>query len=71
MDNQNIVQAAAIEAVKSAPPVAVTGAMIAGMTLSDWVTVLTGVYVLLQIAVLLLKAWRERRAEREQKGIAP
>lgn len=71
MDNQNIVQAAAIEAVKSAPPVAVTGAMIAGMTLSDWVTVLTGIYVLLQIAVLLLKAWRERRAECKQEGTAP
>lgn len=71
MDNQNIVQATAIEAVKSAPPVAVTGAMIAGMTLSDWVTVLTVIYLLLQIAVLLLKVWRERRAEREQKGIAP
>lgn len=71
MDNQNIVQAAAIEAVKSAPPVAVTGAMIAGMTLSDWVTVLTGIYVLLQIAVLLLKAWRERLAERKQEGTAP
>jgi len=70
MDNQNIVQAAAIEAVKSAPPVAVTGAMIAGMTLSDWVTVLTGIYVLLQIAVLLRKVLRERRAERKQEGTA-
>lgn len=43
----------AAEAAKAAPPVAVASAMIAGMTINDWVTVLTGLYVLLQIFVFL------------------
>lgn len=65
MDNQSFVQGAVIEAAKSAPPVAVTGAMIAGMSISDWVAVLTGLYVLLQIVVLIRKEARERRARQE------
>lgn len=61
MADHNLFQDAVIEAAKSAPPVAVTGAMIAGMSISDWVAILTGLYVLLQIAVLLRKEWREKR----------
>lgn len=63
MADNNLTQIAGLEAVKSAPPVVVTGAAIAGMSLSDWVTVLTGIYVLLQIALLLYKFVRERRAD--------
>ncbi|SER25816.1 Phage holin T7 family, holin superfamily II [Azotobacter beijerinckii] len=64
MADQNLFQAAAIEAAKSAPPVAVTSAVIAGMSISDWVAILTGIYVLLQIVVLVRKLLRERKAER-------
>ena len=63
MADNNLTKIAGLEAVKSAPPVVVTGTAIAGMSLSDWVTVLTGIYVLLQIAVLLYKFVRERRAD--------
>jgi hypothetical protein len=66
MADHNLLQDAAIEAAKSAPPVAVTGAMIAGMSISDWVAILTGLYVLLQIALLLRKEWREKRGEGER-----
>lgn len=68
MADHNLLQDAAIEAVKSAPPVAVTGAMISGMSISDWVAILTGLYVLLQIAVLLRKEWREKRLRSGQEA---
>jgi hypothetical protein len=61
MADHNMLQDIAVEAAKSAPPVAVTGALIAGMSISDWVAILTGLYVLLQIGVLLRKELRERR----------
>lgn len=63
MADNNLTQLAGLEAIKSTPPVIVTGAAISGMSLSDWVTVLTGVYVLLQISVLLYRFVRERRAD--------
>lgn len=68
MADHNLLQDAALEAVKSAPPVAVTGAMIAGMSISDWVAILTGLYVLLQIALLLRKEWRDKRMRGSGEG---
>lgn len=68
MADHNLLQDAVIEAAKSAPPVAVTGAMIAGMSISDWVAILTGLYVLLQIAILLRKEWREKRLRETGEG---
>ncbi len=56
----------AAEVTKSAPPLAVTGAMIAGMSISDWVAILTGLYVLLQIVVLVRKERREKRLRGEE-----
>lgn len=43
------------EVVKSAPPVAVTSAMIMGISVSDWAAIVTITYVSLQIFFLLRK----------------
>lgn len=61
MADHNLLQDIAAEAMKSAPPVAVTGALFVGMSISDWVAILTGLYVLLQIGVLVRKELREKR----------
>lgn len=63
MTDHNLLQSATAEAAKSAPPVAITGAMIAGISISDWVAILTGIYVLLQIGFLLRRELRKRREE--------
>jgi hypothetical protein len=47
----------AVEAVKAAPPVAVTGSIMAGMSPADWITVLTIIYLALQIGLLIPKYW--------------
>jgi len=47
----------AIETAKGAP--AVAGAVAASMTLNEWVAVATGIYILVQIAYLVRKWWRE------------
>lgn len=53
-----------IAAAGAAPPVAAATAVVTGMTLQDWVLVLTLVYLVLQIGFLLFKWWREwRRAK--------
>lgn len=56
----------AVSAVaKLAPPLTVGGLTIAGMSLSDFVLVLTGIYAVLQIGCLLydrlIKPRREKR----------
>lgn len=65
---QEIAQDSAIAAaVKAAPPVAVTGAVLSGLTLADWVAILTLAYLALQIGLLVpkyldqFKAWRNAR----------
>ncbi|MNG25019.1 hypothetical protein D3C84_1098120 [compost metagenome] len=47
------------EVVKSAPPLAVTSAMIMGITVSDWAAIVTIVYVSLQIFFLLRKQFNK------------
>lgn len=49
------IQEVTAEVVKSAPPLAVTGAMIMGISVSDWAAIVTIIYVSLQIFVLLRK----------------
>ena len=51
-------QDAANEAAKAIPPVAVVAATASGMTLNDWVLVVTLIYLVLQIAHLLFKWYR-------------
>lgn len=57
----------AVEAAKGAP--AVAGAVAASLTLNEWVAVTTGIYILVQIAYLLRKWWREEHEpERRKRG---
>lgn len=48
-----------VEAVKAAPPVAVSGAMLFGMTPAEWVTALTVLYLVLQIGLLVPRYWEQ------------
>lgn len=57
--------AAQSAAIKSIPPVAVGGLSAAGVSLEDWVLIVTLFYLALQIAYLVYKFVRERRAEAE------
>jgi hypothetical protein len=41
------------EAVKASPPVAVVGLALGGITLQDWVFILTLIYLVLQITWLV------------------
>lgn len=45
---------------KAAPPIAVSTAAIAGLSLQDWVLIATLAYTLLQIALLIRKFFREK-----------
>jgi hypothetical protein len=49
------------EALKGTP--AVAGTVAAALTLNEWVAILTGIYVLVQLAYLLRKWWREEKKE--------
>lgn len=63
----SIIQDVAVEATKSAPPVAVTGAIVMGMTPSDWVTILTLAYLVLQIYFSILKNRREAKESKDKE----
>lgn len=56
------------EAARSAPPVAVTTAMIAGLSVSDWAAILTIIYVALQI-FFLLKRQFSKKTEPEKEVV--
>lgn len=43
----------AVEAAKAAPPVTVVGMTLGGVSLQEWVLILTAVYTVLQIGFLL------------------
>ncbi|NVZ61244.1 hypothetical protein [Pseudomonas gingeri] len=57
----NATQDIALEAAKAAPPVAVSGAMLLGMSPNDWIAALTVLYLLLQIGLLLPRYWSQFR----------
>ena len=59
--------AVAAAAAKAAPPVAVSGAMIAGVPMSDIVLFLTAIYLLFQIGYLGWK-WAKEWRESDKKG---
>ncbi len=44
-----------LEAGKAAPPVAVSSIMVAGLSLQEWVLIVTLLYTVLQIGVLAYK----------------
>lgn len=43
----------AVEAVKAAPPVTVVGMTLGGVSLQEWVLILTAVYTVLQLGFLI------------------
>ena len=47
------------EAIKAAPPIAVAGADVAGLSLPEWVLVATLIYTLLQIYLLVRRIIRK------------
>lgn len=68
----------AFEGAKAAPPIAVSGAMLFGMTPADWITALTLLYLLLQIGLMVPKyrdqfrTWRqERKAQKQDAACQP
>lgn len=56
-----------IEAAKSAPPAIVTAMHLGGLSLADWVAILTMLYLALQIGLLLprylekLRNWQQKK----------
>jgi len=47
------------EALKSAPPVSVVGATVIGVSLEEWVLVLTALYTLFQLVYFLRARYKE------------
>ncbi len=72
MADHSFIQDAALEGLKASPPVAVSGAIVAGITVADWITAMTLAYLLLQIGLLIpryieqWKLWRQDRDERDE-----
>lgn len=58
----NATQDVTLEAAKATPPIVVSGAMLFGMTPTEWVTALTVLYLLLQIGLLIPRYWSQIRA---------
>lgn len=54
---QHVAEVGAVTA-KITPPVVVSGMVIAGYTLQDWLIVLTIIYTVIQIVLLLPKLWQ-------------
>lgn len=55
---------AAVEALKATPPAAVSGMALWGISLEDWVFILTAIYLILQMIFLLRdKLWARKRKD--------
>ena len=54
---QHIAEVGVVTA-KVAPPVVVSGMVVAGYPLQDWLIVLTIIYTVIQIVLLLPKLWQ-------------
>ena len=57
-------------AIKTAPPIAVTASAGAGISLQDWVFIVTIVYTVLQAAYLVYKFLHERAERRAARAAA-
>jgi hypothetical protein len=55
-------------AVKDAPPFAVGGLTLFGVTLSDWVLILTAIYTIIRI-VAEIRQWRARKQDDSRSTI--
>ena len=67
MDNsQHLESGLTMAAIKTSPPVIVTGVTLAGVQLQDWLIMATILYTLIQIIILLpelkqsFKEWRNK-----------
>ncbi len=57
----------AVEAVKAAPPVTVVGMSLGGVSLHEWVLILTAVYTVLQIGFLIRDKVFRRKDNHDSK----
>lgn len=48
-----------VEGLKVTPPVMVTGAVLMGMTPTEWITILTLLYLVMSIGLLIPKYWAQ------------
>lgn len=53
---------------KASPPIAVSGAAIAGIPLQDWVLTATLVYTVLQVGLLIYNFMKQRARDRVQEA---
>lgn len=58
----------AVAAGKASPPVVVSGAAVAGISLQDWVLTATLVYTVLQIGLLIYNLMKKRARERGKEA---
>lgn len=66
MRSETLKQETQIEALKAAP--AVGGAVIASLTLNEWVAIATLIYVVLQTGLLLIKYYEIFKSKSQNKG---
>lgn len=57
----------AVEAIKAAPPVTVTGMTLFGYELQSWMLLCTIVYTLLLIVTQVIKIWQMVRSKKNAK----
>lgn len=50
----------ALATVKAAPPITITGMIFCGFTVQDWVCVLTGIWVIIQIYLALYNHFKSK-----------
>ncbi|HEY6612738.1 MAG TPA: hypothetical protein VIZ86_16610 [Pseudomonas sp.] len=66
MSQQSSISDAALEVVKSAPPVAVSGMTLAGLQLNDLVLIATLAWIFLQAGLALYDRAQQRKARRRR-----
>jgi hypothetical protein len=65
-DSQHLESGLSMAAIKTSPPVIVTGMTLAGIQLQDWLVMVTILYTVIQIIIALpnlkqsLKEWRNK-----------
>jgi biopolymer transport protein ExbB/TolQ len=65
--NRELVAETAWDGAKASGPVAITTASLSGISLQDWVLILTVVYTLMLISQKAWQWWQHFRAERKPK----
>lgn len=58
--NSNHTGELALSTIKTAPPITISGMIVFGYTVQDWVCVLTGIWVLLQIYLALHNHFKDK-----------